>query len=310
MAATESVFDRRGPYLDEAAEAAEIERYYGDIADNLTKAKRYQALHELLKDSHHTTLSYSTARHGHLYPWIDRHEDETLKSIYSGDLMAEELFVAELRAFEAAIERAAAVRETTVEALPLEVIEAEDAALEQTSAFNCEHVVPQSWFDGEDEQRTQKSDMHHLFTCESGCNSFRSNIPYSEFTPDEEAAIRASEVSVVEALRDPTLEAARPQCGLRDGRRFEPTAGKGAVARATLYFVLRYPGVVGDVKTGSKKELLKSHVGVLLDWAEAEPPGRCEQHRNAEIAKVQGNRNPLIDRPDWLRKIAFEEGFG
>ena len=107
-----------------------------------------------------------------------------------------------------------------------------------------------------------------------------------------------------------SLEAVRPQCGLRDGRRFEPTAGKGAVARATLYFVMRYPGVVGDVKTGSKKEFVKSNVEILLRWAEAEPASRYEKHRNAEIAKVQGNRNPLIDRPEWLRKIEFGNGFG
>lgn len=306
----ESVFERRGPYLDEAAEADAIEEYYADIGGSLSKSKRFTALHELVKDSHENKLSYKSARHDHLYPWIDRREDETLRSIYSGDLMAEELFVAERLAVEAAIERAAVALETFVSALPAEVLEAEDAALEASSPFNCEHVVPQSWFDGEDEQRAQKSDLHHLFTCESGCNSFRSNIPYSEFTPSEEAAIRAKEVSAVEAILDPTLEAVRPQCGLRDGRRFEPTAGKGVVARATLYFVLRYPGVVGDVKSGNKKEFLKSHVGTLLDWAEAEQPSRYERHRNAEIAKVQGNRNPLIDRPDWLRRIAFEDGFG
>jgi endonuclease G, mitochondrial len=115
---------------------------------------------------------------------------------------------------------------------------------------------------------------------------------------------------LAEALLNPALEAARPNCGLREGRRFEPTAGKGAVARATLYFVLRYPGAVGDVKSGSKKEFVKSNVGTLLDWAENEPPTTYERHRNAEIAKVQGNRNPLIDHPEWLRLIEFEKGFG
>ena len=111
-------------------------------------------------------------------------------------------------------------------------------------------------------------------------------------------------------MLDPTLEAVRPRCGLRDGRRFEPSAGKGAVARATLYFLLRYPGAVGDIKRGPRKELVKSNVGIIIDWAKAEPPSRYERHRNAEIAKVQGNRNPLIDHPEWLTKIDFSKGFG
>lgn len=305
----ESVFEPRGAYFDATAQGPLIATYYAGLDNGVSKADLFDALHTLVRDTHHTKLSYSKARHGHLYPWIDRHEDQTLKSIYSGDRMAEELFVAELKAFEAAVQREAALRETTIAALSEDAMEAADLALENASVFNCEHVVPQSWFEGADERKAQKTDMHHLFTCGSRCNSFRSNIPYSDFSPAEAAALRAAEVSVAEALADPTLEAAQDACGLRQDRRFEPDAGKGAAARATLYFVLRYPGVVGDVKTGRKKEFVKSNVGLLLDWAEAEPPCRYEQHRNAEIAKVQGNRNPLIDHPEWLREIAFERGF-
>ncbi len=306
----ESVFQSRGDYFDEASDAVAVDQYYNNVADNLSKSARYNALSSLLKDTHDTILSYSVARHDHLYPWIDRREDETLKSIYSGAVMPEELFVAEVRAFEAAQEMLAAERGLESMALSEADRESIDLDLEASSAFNCEHVVPQSWFKGEAEARAQKSDLHHLFTCESGCNSFRSNIPYSEFSDEEEAKIKAQEVSLAEVLEDPSLEAVRPQCGLRDGRRFEPNAGKGALARATLYFVLRYPGVVGDIKTGSKKEFVKSNVEILLRWAEDEPVSRYERHRNAEIAKVQGNRNPLIDRPKWLRQIDFGKGFG
>ncbi|WP_269581249.1 endonuclease [Roseibium sp. Sym1] len=307
--AVESVFEPRGDYYDASKDQAAAAAYYAGLDDGLTKSKRYAALRDLLQRTHARVFGYSEARHKQLYPWIDRHEDQSLKSVYSGDTMAEELFVAEIREFQAAVERATILESISSSSLE-ELIAREEDALEASGPFNCEHVVPQSWFAGAAETKAQKSDLHHLFTCEGGCNSFRSNIPYADFTPEEEAAIRAAEVTPVEALLDPTKEAARPQCGLRDGRRFEPTAGKGAVARATLYFLLRYPGIVGDIKTGSKRELVKSNVGFLLDWAEAEPPSRYEKHRNAEIAKVQGNRNPLIDRPDWLRKIAFEDGFG
>ena len=89
--------------------------------------------------------------------------------------------------------------------------------------MNCEHVVPQSWFDKAEPMR---SDLHHLFACEPGCNSFRGNVPYWQFPSDEEVE--------------------RYLCGRRETGKFEPEHGKGPVARATLYFLVRYPGEIGN----------------------------------------------------------------
>ena len=58
--------------------------------------------------------------------------------------------------------------------------------LEAQLPYNCEHVVPQSWFAHKEPMR---GDLHHLFACESGCNSFRSNIPYFDFMENEEECI-------------------------------------------------------------------------------------------------------------------------
>lgn len=306
----ESVFQNRGPYYDHTADAAAKSDYYSVVAGGLNKGDFYKTLNALLTTTHTKVFSYKSARHDHLYPWIDRHENETLASIYSSQEMAEELFLAEVHSFDKAKESLALSQGLEASTLSEKDIEAIDLSLEASTKFNCEHVVPQSWFEGDAEHKAQKSDLHHLFTCESNCNSFRNNIPYSEFNEEEEAKINANEVSLAEAIINPALEAARPSCGLRDGRRFEPIRGKGPTARATLYFVLRYPGVVGDIKSGKKKEFVKSNVEILLKWAEAEPPTVYEQHRNCEIAKVQGNRNPLIDHPEWLRQIDFKKGFG
>ena len=46
---------------------------------------------------------------------------------------------------------------------------------------------------------------------------------------------------------------------------FEPAAGKGPVARATLYFLLRYPGSIGD----GERELSPDRLELLLDVARA-----------------------------------------
>ena len=78
------------------------------------------------------------------------------------------------------------------------------------------------------------------------------------------------------------------------------------MARATLYFLLRYPGQIGD----AERELQRQRLPVILDWHARFPPDVYERHRNAAIAELQGNRNPLIDHPEWAERIAFEQGFG
>lgn len=156
--------------------------------------------------------------------------------------------------------------------------------LEASLPYNCEHVVPQSWFNKKEPMR---GDLHHLFACESGCNSFRGNIPYYDFQEFEEAV--------------------RDACGKRIGDdKFEPAHGKGVVARATLYFLLRYPGQIGD----SGRELQRDRVKLLLGWHDACPPDDYERHRNMAIFEQQGNRNPLIDHPEWGSAVDFSIGFG
>lgn len=274
------------PYYDEAADQAARDHYYSGLAADLPPAERFQQLHALLADTHTGRFSYKVARLEHLYPWVDLHEEggqRRLHSIYSGIAFDAEAFIREDLAIDARL--AAQVRELALVESSLEAIQAQIAALEAQSPFNCEHVVPQSWFD---ERSPMREDLHHLFACESNCNSFRSNIPYYQFSPEEEAF--------------------RDQCGRRDSAstKFEPVAGKGAVARATLYFLLRYPGMVGD----EGRELARARLPVLLNWHQAEPVTHYELHRNAAIAEVQGNRNPLIDHPEWATAIDFERGFG
>jgi len=131
-----------------------------------------------------------------------------------------------------------------------------------------------------------RGDLHHLFACESGCNSFRGNIPFYDFDVAEEAT--------------------RTECGRREQDKFEPEAGHAPVARATLYFLLRYPGLIGD-KSG---EFPVHRLETILRWHKDDPPGEYEKHRNQAIFARQGNRNPLIDLPDKADGIAFREGFG
>lgn len=131
-----------------------------------------------------------------------------------------------------------------------------------------------------------RGDLHHLFACESGCNSFRGNTPYFDFADFEEAV--------------------RTDCGKREENRFEPGAGKGAVARATLYFLIRHPGEINAMV----KELEEERLRILLRWHQDHAVTEYERHRNQAIFAKQGNRNPLIDFPEWAGKIDFRRGLG
>ncbi|MGI8594719.1 MAG: endonuclease [Solirubrobacteraceae bacterium] len=78
----------------------------------------------------------------------------------------------------------------------------------------------------------------------------------------------------------------RPRAGLAGSRisseagGFEPAGGKGAVAHATLYFHLRYPGLVGD----EAREPQRERIPILLDWHAGYPVEDYERHRNPAIA--------------------------
>ena len=261
------------PYYDEAKDAEARVQYYTGITPTVPPRLLYQQLNRLVTQTHKNRLAYQPSTH--LYPWVDLHEatpKPVLKSIYSGREFDPREFIQADFQIEQQRQR---VLETLMReaALASAALEERLDFLEASMPFNCEHVVPQSWFG---KREPMRGDLHHLFACESACNSFRSNIPYFDF-PDFEEAIRQA-------------------CGKREEGKFEPSAGKGAVARATLYFLLRYPKEIAR----SSKEYTEDRVETLKAWHRKHPVDRYEKHRNAAIFQKQGNRNPLIDFPAWV----------
>ncbi len=101
-----------------------------------------------------------------------------------------------------------------------------------------------------------RSDLHHLFACNIGDNSRRGATPYGKFVPP---------------------------------------GGKGEVARATLYFMMRYP----EVKTPYNERSIE----MFKQWSADDPPDDREMRRNREVQKIQGNRNPFIDHPEWVQDL-------
>ena len=271
-----------------ALEAARAEPYYDEAADRSARERYYDALDAT--DGEPCARPWPSASNGpmtRVRP-TGRCSGSTRgwtcipTACFAASTRAKPFSPEELIQADAAVERARTermlefnLRET---ALGPSELRAEAAAIEEALPYNCEHVVCQSWFD---EDEPMRGDIHHLFACESGCNSFRGNFPYVDF-PD-------------------TQEIVRDACGRREDDGFEPGGGKGPVARATLYFLLRYPGLIGD----GERELTPDRLTMVLAWHEEDPVSDYERHRNYAIAELQGNRNPMIDHPDWASRIDF-----
>lgn len=256
----------RSIYYDADADAVVQATYWDAIAPDAADLTAQVAA--LIAGTHVRPLNYEPSVH--VYPWVDLRPNGKVQSIYSGFEATPEYFIAaDAEAERLRTEARAALLERGLpESTGLE------ALLEAQFQYNCEHVVPQSWFARKEPMR---GDLHHLFTCEPRCNSFRSNHP----------------------LVQHDLERTMEDCGRLEDDTFEPRGGKGAVARATLFFMLRYPGVIGQ-RYGGKR------LRTLIGWHERFAPDSWEKHRNAAIHVLQGNRNPLIDFPQWIARLQFE----
>jgi endonuclease G, mitochondrial len=278
---------RRGEvlYYDEAEDIKNRDVYYGEILsglNSLNKSELFNRLHQLLETSHTRVLAYDPKKY--LYPWVDLQSDLKIRSIYSQleytpeQIIREDLLIERMRVSWL---REMMLRESLTTEKLLEKVD----ILERDLPYNCEHVVPQSWFG---KAMPMRGDLHHLFACEIECNSYRGNSPYTDF-PD-------------------FAEAIRNNCGKLEGNKFEPGYGKGEAARATLYFLLRYPKMINN----SDKEYMPETIETLISWHKQYPVSEHEKHRNMAIAseQKQGNRNPLIDFPEWVDLIDFRLGIG
>jgi endonuclease I/V8-like Glu-specific endopeptidase len=285
--------NKKKPYYDKAKDEQAAASYYKAIKPG-SKANTFKALAKLVKDTHITVSRYNPARL--LYPWVDLLEPldpPQVKSVYSGQKFSAADFIKAQLELDERIRTATQSLGFAEADNPLAYEQFVDA-LEANTPFNCEHVVPQSWFAKKEPMR---GDLHHLFACEMTCNSFRGNTPYFDFVDFGEVDF---------------LEKDKGQCGRRQSGGsaevlgFEPEKGKGEVARATLYFLIRYPGEINR----NGKEYDDKRIATILEWHRKHPVSRYEKHRNQAIHGIQGNRNPFIDHPAWADKVDFKLGLG
>ena len=159
-----------------------------------------------------------------------------------------------------------------------------------TAGLNTEHAWPQSRGANED---PANSDLNILFPADSIANRERSNFPFGEVAGDTLYA-----TPIVSGDRS-VLGYAGP--GTSGGIVFEPrNAVKGDVARALLYFYVRY---YYDRTPSFSLSNFNVEEATLIRWAKQDLPDEYEKARNRLVYRAQGNRNPFIDRMDFLDAI-------
>ena len=160
--------------------------------------------------------------------------------------------------------------------------------------YNREHVVPQSLFN---QAAPMVSDLHHIRATDGKVNGMRSNYPFGKvgtatFTSRNGGKLGNS----VSAGYTGTV--------------FEPIDEfKGDIARMIFYFVTRYESKLSGFSTGNMlgtstyPGLQTWERDVLLAWHNLDPVSQAEINRNNASYTFQGNRNPFIDKPEYVGLI-------
>ena len=209
------------------------------------------------------------------------------------------------------------------------------------TAFNREHTWPNSYgFNnvltapgngGTQFPNCPYTDTHMLHVSNVAYNSSRGNLRYDNCPGCGELAT--------------TANAGQGGIGFPnrlDGAQFETwDLRKGDMARAILYMDIRYEGGTHPVTGITEPNLIATdntaliattpggqivatgymgRLATLIAWHQADPPTDAERARNNKIFGYQNNRNPFIDRPEYVNclylnqcgtvnEILFKNGF-
>lgn len=196
------------------------------------------------------------------------------------------------------------------------------------SYYNREHSWPKSYgFPDNDSSNYPYTDAHHLFIANSSYNSSRSNKPYADCS----SSCTEKTTVATNGQGGSSSESNWTEGSGSDGSWETWTGRRGDVARALMYLAVRYEGgthgdtgysepdlvltddrdLIGASNQG--ENILIAYMGlksVLLQWHEDDPVDDVELARNDVIYAYQGNRNPFIDRPEYVACVFDEDCSG
>ena len=147
--------------------------------------------------------------------------------------------------------------------------------------MNCEHVWPQSMYNG---SSPMKSDMHHMKPCKSNVNSARGNKPFNEVLDSQ----TSHWYWLSNDLSSPPSNNIN-EYSESGSSAFEPREDmKGDIARIMYYFYTIYYNVADNNFFEEQKD-------ILYEWHINDPVSDEELDITWEIASYQNNiPNPFI----------------
>lgn len=161
------------------------------------------------------------------------------------------------------------------------------------SRINCEHTVPQSWFD---EAVRMRSDIHHLFPTYDTWNSRRGSDPFAEI-PDSQTLLWMRGTQSQTGIPGTNID----EYSEDTNAEFEPREDhKGNLARAAFYFYTAHQGQTFD--PGKDDIAALANLQTLYQWHLQDPVDDHERERNRRVAKSQGNFNPYIAYPELVAR--------
>lgn len=151
--------------------------------------------------------------------------------------------------------------------------------------MNCEHTWPRARMSPRDSLRYshEQSDIHHLLPTISGVNSLRGSERFGDVVDgrnlDYLPAVYGTNTNG-EVVFQPRRER------------------QGDIARVVFYFSVRWGKPIRDDEEAA-----------LRGWMVDDPVDRRERARNDLVEGIQGNRNPFVDCPQLVDRIADFAGF-
>jgi endonuclease I len=163
--------------------------------------------------------------------------------------------------------------------------------------YNREHSFPESWFNGAAPMYT---DLFHMYPTDGWVNNKRGNDPFGDIGTATWTSMNGSKLGTC-------IDSGYA------GVVFEPVDSfKGDFARTYFYMAVRYytedAGWAGsDMVTGAEPKPWA--LAMLKKWNNLDPVSHKEHARNDSIYKIQHNRNPFIDNPQWVDSV-WTDGLG
>ncbi len=171
------------------------------------------------------------------------------------------------------------------------------------SCYNREHTFPQAWFSS---AAPTVTDLFGLYPTDGYSNAEHGNYPYSEVTAPTYTSSNGSRLGTNTVPGFPTSGIAARAFEIKDDY-------KGDIARNYFYMVTRYESNIAawqansnanDVLNGTAWPALDDwYIQLLYKWHLQDPVSQKEINRNDSIYKIQNNRNPYIDHPEYVALV-------